>query len=79
LLLAAGLLVAIVAFVLRFGFDLGFRPLLYAVMLLVLSGIVLIGVGFLGETVAGTRDEIRALTRAVEQLNRNLERREREG
>jgi glycosyltransferase involved in cell wall biosynthesis len=79
LLLAAGLLVAVVAFLLRFGFDLGFRPLLYAVMLLVLSGIVLIGVGFLGETVAGTRDEIRALTRAVEQLNRSLERRDRDG
>lgn len=76
-LLAAGFLVGIVAFVLRFGFDLGFRPLLYAVMLLVLAGIVLIGVGFLGETVAGTRDEIRSLSRAVEQLNRNLERRDR--
>ena len=58
---AAGFLVAVVAFVLRFGFGFGFRPLLYAVMLLVLAGVVLIGVGFLGETVAGTRDEIRAL------------------
>jgi len=73
-----GFLVGIVAFVLRFGFGFGFRPLLYAVMLLVLSGVVLIGVGFLGETVAGTRDEIRALTRAVDQLNQNLERRNRE-
>jgi glycosyltransferase involved in cell wall biosynthesis len=77
-LLAAGLLVGIVAFVLRFGFGMGFRPLLYAVMLLVLSGIMLIGVGFLGETVAGTRDEIRALTRAVEQLSQNRERRDRD-
>lgn len=75
-LLAAGFLVGLAAFVLRFGFGLGFRPLLYAVMLLVLSGIVLIGVGFLGETVAGTRDEIRSLSRAVEQLNRTLERRD---
>jgi len=78
-LLAAGFLVGIVAFVLRFGFDLGFRPLLYAVMLLMLSGIVLIGVGFLGETVAGTRDEVRALSRAVEQLSQSLERRDRKG
>ncbi len=72
LLVAAGLLLGIVAFVLRFGFGQGFRPLLYAVMLLVISGIVLFGVGFLGETVAATREEIRALGRAVDQLSRHL-------
>ncbi len=75
-LVAAGFLLGIVAFVLRFGFNQGFRPLLYAVMLLVISGIVLFGVGFLGETVAGTREEIRALTRALEQLSRERERRD---
>ena len=74
-LVAAGALVGLVAFVLRFGFNQGFRPLLYAVMLLVISGIVLFGVGFLGETVASTREEIRALTRAVEQLTREIGRR----
>jgi glycosyltransferase involved in cell wall biosynthesis len=74
-LVAAGILLGIVAFVLRFGFNEGFRPLLYAVMLLVISGVVLFGVGFLGETVAGTREEIRSLTRAVEQLAREMRRR----
>ena len=74
-LVAAGVLIGVVAFVLRFGFNEGFRPLLYAVMLLVISGVVLFGVGFLGETVAGTREEVRALTRAVEQLTRELGRR----
>jgi glycosyltransferase involved in cell wall biosynthesis len=74
LLVAAGGLVGVVAFVLRFGFQQGFRPLLYAVMLLVISGIVLFGVGFLGETVAGTREETRALARAVQRLGRELER-----
>ena len=73
-LVAAGGLVGIVAFVLRFGFDLGFRPLLYAVMLLVISGFVLFGVGFLGETVAGTREETRALARSVQRLGRDLDR-----
>lgn len=73
-LVAAGFLLGVVAFVLRFGFNQGFRPLLYAVMLLVISGIVLFGVGFLGETVAATREEIRALARAVEQLSRDRER-----
>jgi glycosyltransferase involved in cell wall biosynthesis len=74
LLVAAGGLVGIVAFVLRFGFAQGFRPLLYAVMLLVISGIVLFGVGFLGETVAGTREEVRALARAVALLRQERER-----
>ncbi len=74
LLVAAGLLVGIVAFVLRFGFQQGFRPLLYAVMLLVISGFVLFGVGFLGETVAGTREETRALARSVQRLGRELDR-----
>jgi glycosyltransferase involved in cell wall biosynthesis len=74
LLVAAGGLVGIAAFVLRFGFDLGFRPLLYAVMLLVISGIVLFGVGFLGETVAGTREETRAVARAVQRLSVEVER-----
>jgi glycosyltransferase involved in cell wall biosynthesis len=73
-LVAAGGVVGITAFVLRFGFDLGFRPLLYAVMLLVISGIVLFGVGFLGETVAGTREETRAVARAVQRLSREVER-----
>jgi glycosyltransferase involved in cell wall biosynthesis len=74
LLVAAGGLVGVVAFVLRFGFNQGFRPLLYAVMLLVISGIVLFGVGFLGETVAGTREETRALARSLQRLSRELER-----
>ena len=74
-LVTAGILLGVVAFVLRFGFNEGFRPLLYAVMLLVISGIVLFGVGFLGETVASTREEIRTLTRAVEQLTREIGRR----
>jgi glycosyltransferase involved in cell wall biosynthesis len=69
-LVAAGVLLGVVAFVLRFGFNEGFRPLLYAVMLLVISGVVLFGVGFLGETVAATREEVRALARVVEQLSR---------
>jgi glycosyltransferase involved in cell wall biosynthesis len=74
LLVALGVAVGIVAIVLRFGFNEGFRPLLYAVMLLVISGVVLFGVGFLGETVAGSREETRALARAVQQLARELDR-----
>jgi glycosyltransferase involved in cell wall biosynthesis len=58
-----GFLVGIVAFVLRFAFGYGFRPLLYLVFTLVLSGIALFGFGFVGEMIAGLREEVGALRR----------------
>ncbi|MDH4045911.1 MAG: glycosyltransferase family 2 protein [Gemmatimonadota bacterium] len=75
-LLLLGIATGIVAFVLRFGFGAGFRPLLYLVLMLVLSGLALFGVGFLGELSAGSREEIRGLTRAVDRLAQDLERRQ---
>lgn len=51
-LLTGGVLTGIAALILRFGFDMGFRPLLYLVMLLVISGLVLFTVGFLAEITA---------------------------
>ena len=75
MLFAAGFAVGIVALILRFGFNQGFRPLLYLVMLLVTSGIVLFGVGFLGEMLAGVREESRALARSLDRLAAELERR----
>ena len=75
LLVALGVLVGLTAVILRFGFDLGLRPLLYLVILLVVSGVALFGVGFVGEMVAGARDENRQLVRAVERLASELERR----
>lgn len=72
---ALGFLVGAVALVIRFGFGVGFRPLLDLVMVLVISGIALFGFGFVGELLAGLREETRALARAVEQLSRELDRR----
>jgi len=69
-LLAAGGLTGIVALVLRFGFQLGFRPLLTLVQLLVVSGLLLFVLGFLAEMVAGLREEVEELKR-----DRRLERR----
>jgi glycosyltransferase involved in cell wall biosynthesis len=74
ILFGLGFLVGIVALILRFGFDLGLRPLLYLVIVLVLSGIALFGFGFVGEMVAGAREETRSLSRAVERLARAVER-----
>jgi glycosyltransferase involved in cell wall biosynthesis len=63
-----GVLVGVYALIERYVFGQGFRPLLNLIMLLVLSGLILFGFGFVGELVAGMRDELRALERDVEQL-----------
>ncbi|MDH4131147.1 MAG: hypothetical protein OEV95_04995 [Gemmatimonadota bacterium] len=44
---------------LRFGYGIGFRPLLNLVETMVISGIALFGFGFLGEMVAGLREDLR--------------------
>jgi glycosyltransferase involved in cell wall biosynthesis len=61
IMLGAGGLTGIVAVVLRFGFGLGFRPLLTLVQLLVVSGLLLFALGFLAEMIAGLRGEIEEL------------------
>lgn len=65
-LFLVGLLAGIVALVLRFGFEIGFRPLLNLVETMVISGIVLFGFGFTGEMVAGVREEQRELARRLD-------------
>jgi len=63
-----GLLGGIVALVLRFGFGLGFRPLLNLVETMVITGTVLFGFGFVGELVAGLREDQRELDRQLQRL-----------
>jgi glycosyltransferase involved in cell wall biosynthesis len=63
-----GFLAGIVALVLRFGFGIGFRPLLNLVETMVISGIALFGFGFVGELIAGLREDHRELSREVAQL-----------
>ncbi len=75
LMFGVGFLVGVVALVLRFGYNLGFRPLLDLVMVLVVCGVVLFGVGFLGEMLAGGREELRQLSRSVERVLAELKRR----
>ncbi|HXE56688.1 MAG TPA: glycosyltransferase family 2 protein [Gemmatimonadales bacterium] len=58
-LFLVGLLAGLVALGLRFGYGIGFRPLLNLVETMVISGIVLFGFGFLGEMIAGLREELR--------------------
>ena len=61
-LFVIGFLGGVAALVLRFGYGIGFRPLLNLVETMVISGIVLFGFGFLGEMVAGLREEFREET-----------------
>lgn len=66
-LFALGFVVGVFALVLRYGYGIGFRPLLDLVMVLVISGIALFGFGFVGEMVAGLREELHDLARARER------------
>jgi len=63
LLFFVGFVAGLVALVLRFGYGIGFRPLLNLVETMVISGIALFGFGFVGEIVAGQREETRELLR----------------
>jgi glycosyltransferase involved in cell wall biosynthesis len=75
ILFLVGFLVGVGALVLRFGFGVGLRPLLNLVIVLVVSGIALFGFGFVGEMIAGLREEVHGLSRAVERLTDQRERR----
>jgi glycosyltransferase involved in cell wall biosynthesis len=71
-----GFLVGIVALVLRFGYGIGFRPLLDLVMVLVITGVALFGFGFLGEMLAGMQEDVRALGRSLEEFLAELKRKQ---
>jgi len=58
-LLLASLIVGIVALYLRFGLQHGYRPLIYLVIFLGLSGLILFIFGFLAEAIESIRDEIK--------------------
>ena len=67
-LFALGFLAGLVALVLRFGYGIGFRPLLNLVETMVIAGIALFGFGFVGELIAGLREENRSLARALARI-----------
>jgi len=52
ILLFLGFLLGIISIILRFVFEMGYRPLAYLVILFVLSGLLLISMGFLAELIA---------------------------
>lgn len=69
ILFLIGLLVGALALYLRYGPPhVGFRPLLDLIVVLMILGVVLFGFGFVGEMLAGMREEIRNLEKVVRQL-----------
>jgi glycosyltransferase involved in cell wall biosynthesis len=70
ILFVIGLMAGIAALVLRFGYGIGLRPLLNLVEMMVISGIVLFGFGFLGEIIAGLREETREMARDLARLEK---------
>lgn len=67
-LFTIGLLAGIVALVLRFGYGIGFRPLLNLVETMVITGIVLFGFGFVGEMIAGLREDLDGLRQDLARI-----------
>ena len=70
-LFVIGFLAGVGALVLRFGYGIGLRPLLNLVETMVISGIVLFGFGFLGEMIAGMREELRERARELGRLEKH--------
>ncbi len=60
----AGVLVGIAAILVRYIAGVGYRPLLYLVILLIISGLLLISMGLVGELVAGIQDQLEARDRS---------------
>jgi glycosyltransferase involved in cell wall biosynthesis len=56
-----GTLVGIIALILRIFLHEGYRPMLYLVILCMLSGISFFALGFLAESIAGLKEEIASL------------------
>ncbi|MBI1723075.1 MAG: glycosyltransferase family 2 protein [Gemmatimonadetes bacterium] len=73
-----GFVVGVAALVIRFGYGVGFRPLLNLIEVLVISGVALFGFGFIGELLAGQREEVRELHRAIQGLTDELASRRRD-
>ena len=71
MLFVIGFLAGIAALVLRFGYGIGLRPLLNLVETMVISGIVLFGFGFLGEMIAGMREETQGIARELARIEKH--------
>ncbi len=69
ILFFVGFLGGVAAFVIRFGFGIGFRPLINLIETMVISGIALFGFGFVGEMIAGMREDLQGVRQELARLS----------
>ncbi|MEO0258023.1 MAG: glycosyltransferase [candidate division WOR-3 bacterium] len=62
-----GFITGIIAFIMRYGFHHGNRALLFLVILLILSGLVLFAMGFMGEFIAVILDRLNKIEENVKE------------
>ncbi len=72
LLISLGLLVGLGAIYLRFVYDIGLRPLLYLVILLMVLGALSFILGLLAEGLASIKDELSGVRQSVRRLENKL-------
>ncbi len=65
ILFILGILAGIYGIIQRFVYNHGYRPILYLVILLIVSGLVLFTVGFITESVAALAENVKRLEREV--------------
>lgn len=73
LLVLLGVLVGLVTIYLRVFMDVGFRPLLYLVILLIVLGLLFFMLGFLAEGLAAIREELGGVRAVVKRLEADRE------
>jgi glycosyltransferase involved in cell wall biosynthesis len=69
ILFFVGFLGGVAAFIIRFGFGIGFRPLINLIETMVISGIALFGFGFVGEMIAGMREDLQGMRQELARLS----------
>jgi len=67
-LIGSGIITGLIALYLRLVMDIGFRPLLYLVILLMTLGSLSFILGFLAEGLAAIREELSGVRTAVRRL-----------
>ncbi|UCC12278.1 MAG: glycosyltransferase family 2 protein [candidate division WOR-3 bacterium] len=65
--IGAGMITGLIALYLRIVHGIGFRPLLYLVILLVLAGLSLFALGFLGEAIASVSERLARVEKKIQK------------
>jgi phosphotransferase system glucose/maltose/N-acetylglucosamine-specific IIC component len=67
ILIILGIFAGLYGIIQRFVYQHGYRPILYLVILLIVSGLVLFTVGFITEAVAALAENVKRLEREISE------------